>query len=154
MNTIENTVKNTNEINDLNDIVTTIALLGEGKHTCATLAAKIDEIVLKINELATQPQPTQTKGKGVRDYGPDSQRKMDDLMAWRIMFGDLIGTPVKNIAETYGLSRGQVYSVRGGYTFTKVGREEFDMIDVVAAGTGKTRAEVEAEIDAKKTEAK
>ncbi len=50
--------------------------------------------------------------------------KMDDEIAWRIMFGDLKAMSVKDISNTYGLSRGQVYSVRGYYTFTHLKADE------------------------------
>jgi hypothetical protein len=58
--------------------------------------------------------------RGARNYGPDSQIAMTDEMAWRIRFGDYVATPVKAIAVAEGLSHGQIYSVRGNYTFTKI----------------------------------
>lgn len=153
------TIENTNQNNDLtqinDELASTIALLGDGAKV-KDCVAKINELVNQINDLtkittniATQPQTT--RGKGVRDYGPDSQRKMDELMAWRILFGDLLGAKVKDIADDNGLSRGQVYSVREGYTFAKVGREQFDMIDVKAAAEGISRDEVIEMMDNEET---
>lgn len=146
-----------NQINNLESTATEAAQVLEALDAGAKMkdcVAKINEIINVINDLhklttnlASNPQPQ--RGKGVRDYGPESTRKMTELDAWRIMHGDLIGVAVKDIADTYGLSRGQVYSVRGGYTFTKVGPSSFDMIDVEAFLTNRKREDIEAKIDAK-----
>lgn len=82
------------------------------------LRAELDSVKTELASLKTQPKALRTPGTGVRDYGPASTRKMDDVIAWRIMFGDLKATSVKDIANNFGLSRGQIYSVRGHYTFT------------------------------------
>lgn len=56
----------------------------------------------------------------VRDRGPKSTRAMTDEDAARIKFGDLAKLGHKEAAAELGLSYGQVYSARGGYTFTHV----------------------------------
>jgi hypothetical protein len=56
----------------------------------------------------------------VRDRGPKSERAMTDEDAYRVKFGDLKGKSHKEAAAELGLSYGQVYSARGGYTFTYV----------------------------------
>ncbi len=88
------------------------------------LRSELEIMKTEIGVLRAQPQAPRTPGKGVRDYGPASTRKMDDEIAWRIMFGDLKAMSVKDISNTYGLSRGQVYSVRGYYTFTHLKADE------------------------------
>ena len=55
-----------------------------------------------------------------RDRGPRSTRAMTDDDAARVKFGDLAGMGHKEAAAELGLSYGQVYSCRGGYTFTHV----------------------------------
>lgn len=49
--------------------------------------------------------------------GPLSTRNMTEADASRIMTGDLKSTSIKECAKTLGLSYGQIYSARGGYTF-------------------------------------
>lgn len=56
----------------------------------------------------------------VRDRGPTSTREMTEEDARRIMLGDLKGAAHRKAAEVLGLSYGQVYSARGGYTFKGV----------------------------------
>lgn len=65
--------------------------------------------------LESHPQP--------RDRGPKSERKMTEDDARRIMLGDLKDAPHKEAAEALGLSYGQVYSARFGFTFKKVYKE-------------------------------
>jgi hypothetical protein len=56
----------------------------------------------------------------VRDRGPKSERSMTDEDATRVKFGDLKDKSHKQAAEALGLSYGQIYSARGGYTFNHV----------------------------------
>lgn len=101
-----------------NDVSSIIELMGEGKHTIASLATKLDEVITKLNALSTA-------SRGTRNYGPSSQTQMTEQLAWRILFGDLKSMKVKEIAESEGLSRGQVYSVRGSYTFNYVKADSY-----------------------------
>jgi len=56
-----------------------------------------------------------------RDRGPKSTKDMTEDDARRIMVGgDLEKVSHKSAATTLGLSYGQVYSCRGGYTFKKL----------------------------------
>ena len=87
------------------------------------LTAELYELRTRVYELESRPQ------RGARDYGPKAEVAMTDEMAWRIRYGDLVGAKVKDIADENGLSRGQVYSVRGMYTFTKVGPNSFEFDD-------------------------
>lgn len=59
----------------------------------------------------------------VRDRGPKSERAMTDEDAKRVKFGDLAGLGHKDAAKELGLSYGQVYSCRGGYTFNHVKKD-------------------------------
>lgn len=77
----------------------------------------------RIKVLEENPKP-----KG-RDYGPKSQVKLDDLMAWRIKFGDRSSFAVKDNAEFFGLSRGQVYSL-DKYTFQHINENSFNEGDI------------------------
>ena len=49
--------------------------------------------------------------------GPKSTRSMTEADAKRIMVGDLKDKSIKECLTELGLSYGQVYSARGGYTF-------------------------------------
>ena len=61
--------------------------------------------------IANMPKP--------RDRGPSSTRKMTSADAKRICSGDMKDTPHMECAVKLGLSYGQVYSNRGGYTFKR-----------------------------------
>ena len=84
-----------------------IELLGE-KSSNKEIIAKVNELIEKVNSIK------------VRDRGPKSERSMTDEDAFRVKFGDLKDESHKKAAEALGLSYGQVYSARGGYTFTHV----------------------------------
>jgi len=100
---------NTQRIAMLEDAV---AALAEHVHTLQS-----DNIALRA-QLAEAPR----RGAKERDYGPKSQRAMDERMALRILVGRYRDWSVRKIADECGLSRGQVYSLKGGYTFTDVHR--------------------------------
>lgn len=83
----------------------------------------------RVTELESLP-----KAKG-RDYGPKSLKKLDDLTAWRMKFGDRVcfgegkTTTVAKNADFFGLSRGQVYSL-DKYTFQHVTEDSFTEDDI------------------------
>lgn len=60
-------------------------------------------------KIAHAPAP---KGRG-----PSSTRSMTEADAERIMVGDLKDATIKTCLTTLGLSYGQIYSARNGYTF-------------------------------------
>ena len=86
----------------------------EDKLTIKALAEKLNEVITKLN--ASSPQAT-------RNRGPQSERTMTEDDARRIMLGDLKEASHKEVAETLGLSYGQVYSARKGFTFKVVYQE-------------------------------
>jgi len=93
--------------------------------TMKTLSARIDEleshiVALTVHIQALQSTAPTTKAKGDRDYGPDSERKLDDYVALRILVGRYSSWSVRKIADDLGFSRGQIYSLRGRYTFKTV----------------------------------
>lgn len=55
--------------------------------------------------------------------GPKSTRQMTEDDAKRIMLGDLKDKSHKEAADTLGLSYGQIYSARGGFTFKEIYKE-------------------------------
>lgn len=81
--------------------------------------------VLKQLKVANGQQPSTA-----RDRGPKSDRDMVEDDARRIMLGDLKDASHKAAAEALGLSYGQVYSARKGFTFKGVYKE---MITAAAA---------------------
>lgn len=75
------------------------------------------EMTAAILELQAQVKALQEAQKPART---DATREMTDEDANRIMTGDLAQTKHKEAASTLGLSYGQVYSCRLGYTFKNV----------------------------------
>lgn len=84
----------------------------EGKVSNAEIAAKINEVIEALNNLSAP-----------RDRGPKSERTMTDDDARRVIFGDLKDVSYKAAADELGLSYGQVYSARKGYTFKPIHKE-------------------------------
>ena len=58
-----------------------------------------------------------------RDRGPTSQREMTEADARRVILGDLKAVKHGKAAEILGLSYGQVYSARKGFTFKAIFKE-------------------------------
>lgn len=88
----------------------TIEALGP-KATQAEIITTLNALIEKVNSIK------------VRDRGPKSERSMTDEDAFRVKFGDLKEKGHKEAAAELGLSYGQVYSARGGYTFTHVNKD-------------------------------
>lgn len=78
--------------------------------------AKLHDVIAKVNELVER---TNTK----RDRGPESTRNMTEDDARRIMLGDLKDVSHTKAAEMLGLSYGQVYSARKGFTYKTIAKE-------------------------------
>lgn len=78
-------------------------------------AAKISELETRIQELEQKLANVK-----VRDRGPASTRTMTEEDAQRILIGDLKELSHKEAATELGLSYGQVYSARNGFTFKEV----------------------------------
>lgn len=79
-----------------------------------TQAQIIADLVARVEALEARP---------TRDRGPASERQMTEDDARRILLGDLAETSHKKAAEELGLSYGQVYSARNGFTFKPVYKE-------------------------------
>lgn len=82
--------------------------------------AKLKDVVAKLNEVIATLNATQPKQ---RDRGPESQREMTEEDARRISIGDLKEYSHKDAAIELGLSYGQIYSARKGFTFKTVYKE-------------------------------
>lgn len=83
---------------------------------------KLNELEILVLELQTRITTLETTISTMkpRDRGPDSTREMTDEDARRVKFGDLKGMSHKSAAKELGLSYGQVYSAREGYTFKHI----------------------------------
>lgn len=75
----------------------------------AALHLRIDELTKRVDVLEN--------GKA---RGPKADRGMTDADAYRVKFGDHKEQNHKDAATALGLSYGQVFSCRGGYTFKHV----------------------------------
>ena len=83
--------------------------------------AKLKDIIAKVNEMIEVLNAT--KAPKARDRGPDSQREMTEDDARRILLGDMKDKSHKDAAKELGLSYGQIYSSRKGFTFKGVFKE-------------------------------
>lgn len=79
-----------------------------------TQAQIIADLVARVEALESRP---------TRDRGPASERQMTEDDARRILLGDLADSSHKAAASELGLSYGQVYSARNGFTFKIVYKE-------------------------------
>lgn len=95
------------------ELANMISMLDE-KSNLKTVIEKINEIITKINEPKTEK---------VRDRGPESERDMTEDDARRISLGDLKDKSHKDAAKELGLSYGQIYSARKGFTFKAIYKE-------------------------------
>lgn len=92
-----------------------IALIDlESKLSLKMLAEKINELVEAQNAV----KPT-----AARNRGPESERVMTEDDARRILLGDLKDATHTVAATELGLSYGQIYSARKGFTFKPVYQE-------------------------------
>jgi len=95
------------------------------EHTMKSLTVKVDalENMIKGFEERVKVLEEKLEGASLRDRGPSSTRKMTDEDARRIIITDLKDVGHKKAAEALGLSYGQIYSARGGYTFKNIHEE-------------------------------
>ena len=107
-----NEMTNTTNVNEINEIVESIEIAKLNDN------AKLKEIIEKMNT---------TKVTKVRDRGPDSQREMTEDDARSILLGELKDKSHKAAAEELGLSYGQIYSSRKGFTFKGIYKEWRDL---------------------------
>jgi len=77
--------------------------------------------------LELQKEVKELKERPIRDRGPKSTKDMTEEDAKMIMIGDLKDSSHKECATKLGLSYGQVYSARNGFTFKKVYKEMKDL---------------------------
>ena len=92
------------------------------KHTIKTLAEKINELVMIVMNLSAAA-PAASVAPVSRSRGPASEKVMSEDDARRAMLGDLKGDSHKEAAEKLGLSYGQIYSARKGFTFKGIYKE-------------------------------
>lgn len=90
----------------------------KAKMTIAKLEVIVSELSAKIEVLESRP---------TRDRGPASERQMTDDDARSILIGENASLSHKAAAESLGLSYGQIYSARNGFTFKKVYKEFRDI---------------------------
>lgn len=103
-------MENTNIIAEVSEV---IAMLDEKAHL-KDVIAKLNELIAKTNE---------AKAAKPRDRGPESERDMTEEDARRISLGDMKDKSHKDAAKELGLSYGQIYSARKGFTFKAIYKE-------------------------------
>ena len=105
----------TNEIVEIVEIIESIEIAKLDE------SAKLKDVIAKVNELIERFN--NGKNAKVRDRGPDSTREMTEDDARRILLGDMKDVAHKKAAEELGLSYGQIYSARKGFTFKGIYKE-------------------------------
>lgn len=85
-----------------------------------THAEIIPDLLARVEALESRP---------TRDRGPKSTQEMTEDMAREILLGEDKDLSHKAAAEKHGLSYGQVYSSRNGFTFKGVYKEFRDSQD-------------------------
>ena len=89
------------------------------KMTIKDAVAMIDALTRRVEELETQLYAQKKGKKGM----PKSTRPMTEEDAKRVTFGDLKDMSHADAARELGLSYGQIYSARNGYTFNYIKEE-------------------------------
>jgi len=116
-NAINNETIETVDIVEVTKVLDTLNTLDD--------SAKLKDVIAKVNEIIEFVNNVKvTKG---RDRGPDSTREMTEDDARRALLGDLAAKSHKDAATELGLSYGQIYSARKGFTFKGVYKEFRDM---------------------------
>jgi len=90
----------------------------KSKVTVAQLSLAVEELMARIETLESRP---------TRDRGPASENAMTEDHARVILIGEDSALSHKAAAEKHGLSYGQVYSARNGFTFKVVYKEFRDL---------------------------
>ncbi len=103
-------MENTNVNAEVSEV---IAMLDDKAHL-KDVIAKLNELIAKTNE---------AKAAKPRDRGPESERDMTEEDARRISLGDMKDKSHKDAAKELGLSYGQIYSARKGFTFKAIYKE-------------------------------
>mgnify|MGYP001248610302 CR=1 FL=1 len=83
------------------------------------LQVQLGEAALAISALNDRVAALEAS-TSTRQRGPKVERAMTDADAYRVKLGDLKDKSHKDAAAEIGLSYGQVFSCRGGYTFKHV----------------------------------
>jgi hypothetical protein len=78
--------------------------------------SKLSEVIKMVNLLVD-------KSNAKRDRGPQSTKEMTEIDAREVLMGKFANLTHGKAAEALGLSYGQVYSARGGFTFKAVWKE-------------------------------
>ena len=90
-----------------------------------TLAITVEMITALQNRVEDlERQLLSSNNRVAKKSQPKSTRDMTIDDARRIILGDLSKLSHRAAAEKLGLSYGQIYSARGGYTFKKVMEEK------------------------------
>lgn len=98
---------------------------------------KMEELVKAVAELQAKVEALEAKltESTTRDRGPKSAKEMSESDAFAVKFGVHKDTKHKAAAEALGLSYGQVFSCRGGYTFKQVNKDWKPKAEAPAAET-------------------
>jgi len=88
-------------------------------------AVTLEMILSRLDDLAKKIDELRQAGGGVGRGSRQSQREMTDDDARKVL-GEMAGRKHNEVADELGLSYGQVYSARLGYTFKHIRKEMSD----------------------------
>lgn len=109
--------------------IETTTITVDEKETIKSLSEKLTSLLAAHNGLVAAHNEllldfAEFKKNTEEKRGPKSTREMTEEDARRIILGDLKDKSHKVVAAELGLSYGQVYSARGGYTFKQITEEK------------------------------
>jgi hypothetical protein len=84
---------------------------------------QLNELVERVAQLELRVVELEEKTEKRENRGPKSASSMTEEHAFRVKFGDLKDAKHGAAAKELGLSYGQIFSCRGGYTFKTVGKD-------------------------------
>jgi hypothetical protein len=81
----------------------------------------MQQLIEKVAELSARIE--KLEASQVRDRGPKSTKEMTEAIAFAVHYGEDKDLKPKIAAEKHGVSYGQIFSARGGYTFKQVTKD-------------------------------
>ncbi len=91
----------------------------------------IEKLEQELSQLRSEVLMIRLEVQRLKETHRTEIKAMTENDARRVVFGDLANATVKDAAEKLGLSYGQVYSAKNGYTFKSVYAEKLGAIESV-----------------------
>ncbi len=136
MTTTPETLASVTQATEIAELATRLENLAhlnlEEKLTLKHLGEKINALIVFANAINDRSEIAKSAPVS-RNRGPSSEKVMDENDSRRAMIGDLKDESHKSAAEILGLSYGQIYSARKGFTFKGIYKEMIEAIKATQA---------------------